>query len=101
MSGMGASPTRPGRAAEFELLTFLDRRYPLVLRLIEQMPPVLFGKGRLLAGDEVGVSVVGSREASNSGLGIVADIARGLVGRGITVRHRHQPRVSGGEPCSA
>ena len=52
---------------QFDLITVLDAGYPLALRSIHQMPPVLFVKGRLRP-DEVGVSVVGSRNASQRGL---------------------------------
>ncbi|MCV7234572.1 DNA-processing protein DprA [Mycobacterium branderi] len=72
------------RGADFELLTVLDGGYPLQLRRIHPIPPLLFVKGRLAA-DEVGVSIVGSREVSSRGRRMAADIARGLVKRGIAV----------------
>jgi DNA processing protein len=72
------------RAADFHLLTVLDRRYPLQLRQIEPIPLVLFVQGVLLA-DEVGVSVVGSREASMRGQQMASAIAGGLAERGIAV----------------
>jgi DNA processing protein len=56
----------------------------LALREIHQLPPLLFLKGRLEA-DEVGVSVVGSRNASDRGRSIAAAVARGLAERGIAV----------------
>ena len=72
------------RVGDFDVLTVLDPRYPVCLRLIEQVPPVLFVKGALVA-DEAGVSVVGSRDASRRGVEMAVAIARGLVGRGISV----------------
>jgi DNA processing protein len=72
------------RAADFDVLTVLDRRYPLQLRDIQPIPPALFVTGQLLA-DEVGVSVVGSRDASGRGQQMAGAIARGLVERGIAV----------------
>jgi DNA protecting protein DprA len=72
------------RGADFGLVTVLDPAYPLALRGIHQMPPILFDKGRLVS-DEVGVSVVGSRRASHRGLSIASNIAVGLVERGISV----------------
>jgi DNA processing protein len=72
------------RAGDFDVLTVLDRRYPLQLRSVQPMPPVLFLTGQLLAG-EVGVSVVGSRDASVRGQQMASAIARGLVERGFTV----------------
>ena len=62
----------------------LDRRYPLQLNRGQPIAPVLFVRGEVHA-DEVGVSVVGSRDASPRGQQIAGDIARGLVGRGIAV----------------
>lgn len=72
------------RAGDFDFLTVLERRYPLQLRLVRQIPPVLFVQGELLA-DEVGVSVVGSRDASARDQQMAGAIARGLVSRGIAV----------------
>jgi DNA processing protein len=68
----------------FELVTVLDADYPLALRGIHQMPPVLFVKGQLRA-DEVGVSVVGARMATQRGRAVAARVAEGLVQRGISV----------------
>ncbi len=72
------------RAAGIEVLTVLDRRYPLQLRHIQPLVPVLFVRGQLLA-DQVGVSVVGSRDASVRGQGMATAIACGLVERGFSV----------------
>lgn len=66
------------------LVTILDGEYPARLRGIHQAPPVLFARGTLIA-DDSAVSVVGSREASDRGLAIAADVAGGLVSRGVTV----------------
>jgi DNA processing protein len=72
------------RAAGFDFLTVLDQRYPLSLRRVQPMPPLLFVRGALHA-DEVGVSVVGSRDASVRGQEMAGAIARGLVERGLAV----------------
>ena len=72
------------RASDFELLTVLDRRYPVQLRRVQPLAPVLFVTGELLA-DEVGVSVVGSRDASPGGQQMADAVARGLVERGMAV----------------
>ncbi len=64
--------------------TFLDEDYPAQLREIHEIPPVLFHRGTLAAG-EIGMSVVGSRAASPRGLEIARAVARGLVDRDITV----------------
>ena len=72
------------RAADVDFLTVLDRRYPLQLRRVQPIPPVLFVKGNLLA-DEVGVSVVGSRDVSVRPQQLASSVARGLVERGCAV----------------
>lgn len=64
--------------------TVLDSLYPARLRGVHQAPPVLFSRGSMLPQDRA-VSVVGSRKASDRGLNIAANMARGLVDRGITV----------------
>jgi DNA processing protein len=71
-------------SARFGFLTFRDHEYPAQLREIHEMPPVLFYSGSLEA-DEVGVSVVGSRQASAQGLEIARSVATGLADRRITV----------------
>lgn len=65
-------------------MTFLDEDYPAQLRAIRDLPPVLFHRGGLVP-DEVAMSVVGSRNASERGLSIARSIAAGLVDRGIAV----------------
>lgn len=65
-------------------MTFLDENYPAQLRAIRDLPPVLFHRGRLEP-DEIAMSVVGSRNASDRGLMIARSIAFGLVDRGIAV----------------
>lgn len=72
------------RAANHGFLTFRDPEYPAQLREIHEMPPVLFHRGMLAAG-EVGVSVVGSRQASAQGLDIARVVSAGLADRDITV----------------
>ncbi|MBH5141421.1 DNA-processing protein DprA [Rhodococcus erythropolis] len=71
-------------SGDFDVVTVLDSGYPTSLREIYDLPPVLFTKGELQA-DVVGVSVVGSRKASDPGVQIAANLARGLVDRGISV----------------
>lgn len=71
-------------ASDFRIVTVLDADYPLALRGIHQMPPLLFVKGDLRA-DEVGVSIIGSRNPTDRGRTIAANIAEGLVQRGISV----------------
>jgi DNA protecting protein DprA len=71
-------------SADFDVVTILDARYPVALREIHQMPPMLFFKGDLRT-DDVGVSVVGSRKPSERGRSIARHVAEGLVNRQISV----------------
>jgi DNA protecting protein DprA len=72
------------QADRLGFMTFLDEDYPAQLRAIRDLPPVLFHHGRLVP-DEIAMSVVGSRNASDRGLSIARSIAAGLVDRGIAV----------------
>jgi DNA processing protein len=72
------------QAQGLRMITVLDRDYPARLRGIHQAPPVLFAEGTLIA-DDLAVSVVGSREASERGLHIATGVATSLVGEGLTV----------------
>lgn len=71
-------------ALDFQVVTILDAQYPVWLRGVHQMPPLLFVKGDLRA-EELGVSVVGSRDATGRGRSIAAHVAEGLTERGIAV----------------
>ncbi|MFG1640805.1 DNA-processing protein DprA [Amycolatopsis sp. NPDC049252] len=69
--------------AGVNFLSVLDADYPARLRGIHQAPPILFWRGQLLAKDPA-VSVVGSRNASERGLGIASEISRALIKEGVT-----------------
>lgn len=71
------------RQAQFRFLTFMDADYPVRLRDVRQIPPVIFTRGDLLAGDR-GVSVVGSRAASDDGRRFASRVAQELAARGLT-----------------
>lgn len=66
------------------LLTVLDPQYPGRLRDIREVPPFLFAEGHL-APDDRGMSVVGSRRASERGLQIARTAASLLVSKGLSV----------------
>lgn len=67
-----------------QFVTVLDSAYPRQLLDIHQVPPVLFARGQLVR-DDIGVSVVGSRDASPRGLQIASETGRYLASRGVTV----------------
>lgn len=66
------------------MVTVMDPEYPAQLRDIREAPPFLFAAGQLID-DDRGVSVVGSRQASEEGLAIAATAAGILIERGLTV----------------
>lgn len=70
--------------AGHRFLTVLDPEYPSRLLGIREIPPFLFYEGTLHEPDD-GMSVVGSRSASDWGLKLAADVARLLVAEGLTV----------------
>jgi DNA processing protein len=63
----------------FQLITVLDAAYPVNLRMVHDRPPVLFLRGHLSERDERSVAVVGTRRASDRGLGQARAIAAQLV----------------------
>jgi len=72
------------RSAGYRLVTVLDQDFPQRLLEIRETPPFLFYEGQLRDPDP-GVSVVGSREASDEGLRFAADAAQMLASEGLTV----------------
>lgn len=66
------------------MITVLDQDYPSRLLDIRETPPFLFARGTLVP-DDRGMSVVGSRRASERGHRIAAVAAELLVGKGLTV----------------
>jgi DNA processing protein len=79
-----ADDVRSWQALGYRLLSILDAEYPARLRGVQQAPPIAFTIGSVIA-DDPAVSVVGSREASDAGLAMAADLARALTARHITV----------------
>lgn len=67
------------------LLTVLDDDYPANLRLIPNLPPFIFCRGSFSDVDTWSVAVVGTRQASESGIRRAARMARLLAEREVTV----------------
>ncbi|WP_197747052.1 DNA-processing protein DprA [Mycobacterium conspicuum] len=65
-------------------MSVLDNDFPRRLLDIVETPPFLFSQGRVDQ-DDPGMSVVGSRKASERGLDMASKIARFLVKQGLTV----------------
>lgn len=70
--------------AGYRFLTVLDADYPSQLLGIRETPPFLFYEGSLQTRDE-GISVVGSRSATEWGLRLATEASRHLASEGLTV----------------
>lgn len=66
-------------------LTWHDDEYPKRLREIFDRPPVLFVRGTIIAADEWGVAVVGTRRVTVYGRQVAEEMARGLAVNRVTV----------------
>jgi len=67
------------------ITTYLDSDYPVMLREIDDPPPILYMKGNLdsLAMDYI--ALVGTTQATQAGLRLAVDLARAFVERGYGV----------------
>jgi DNA processing protein len=67
------------------VLTLIDEDYPRLLREIDQPPPVLYIRGKLLPSDEFAVAMVGTRRVTPYGQQITRDTSIFLAGHGLTI----------------
>jgi DNA processing protein len=67
------------------LVTVLDDDYPANLRVIYNLPPFLFYRGRLEREDARSIAVVGTRDASDEGIDSARRMARYLAQAQVTV----------------
>ena len=72
-------------APDRHVLTLADPDYPPLLRRLEDAPPLLFVEGDLNALWRAQIAMVGSRNASQGGIGIARDFARHFARLGIVV----------------
>jgi DNA processing protein len=68
-----------------DTISVLEGAYPVYLRMVHDRPPVLFVRGALSDRPLVAVAVVGTRRASERGIGQAQAIARGLINAGYVV----------------
>lgn len=68
-----------------QLVTVLDEGYPPNLRLIPNLPPFIFYRGTFTDADAWSVAVVGTREATESGIRRAGSMAKLLAQRDVTV----------------
>ncbi|MFO7577010.1 MAG: DNA-processing protein DprA [Pelovirga sp.] len=81
------------------LISFWDADYPALLRTIYDPPALLYLRGRLPQAD--GFAVVGSRQATASGLSFARDVAKGLAQRNICVISGMARGVDSAAHCGA
>jgi DNA processing protein len=67
------------------VLTLSHPEYPENLRVVENRPPLLFVAGSLSPGDGQAVSVIGTRQPSDSGRALARDVAQALGRSGFVV----------------
>lgn len=67
------------------VLTYLDERYPAILRTIPDPPPLLYLQGTLMETDRHAVAVVGTRKVSAAGRVFAEELARDLAAMGFTI----------------
>ena len=72
------------RTAGYRVTAFYEPDFPSQLRDINEMPPLIWTRGTLVAGD-LGVSVVGTRKPSPEALNFVRELVAGLVDHSRTV----------------
>jgi len=70
---------------EWDFFLFDDPGYPESLKNIPDPSPYLFFKGTYSSEDQLAIAIVGSRQASESGLIFAGNLAETLVQKGVTV----------------
>ncbi len=70
---------------KIQYITLWDDNYPELLKRIPDAPVLLFYKGILKEHHQKAVAIVGTRSPSSYGKVVTAELARQLVGHGITV----------------
>lgn len=68
-----------------KMLTILDKDYPENLKDLEDAPPILYCRGKLVLGDGNAVAIVGTRRATHYGKAIARALGEKLSALGITV----------------
>ncbi|MCK4420792.1 DNA-processing protein DprA [candidate division WOR-3 bacterium] len=70
---------------DISILTFEDTLYPKNLLDLEDAPPILYCKGKLLPGDCNAVAIIGTRKATEYGKTVARNMARKLSCRGVVI----------------
>jgi DNA processing protein len=68
-----------------EISTYLDDDYPGILRVIDDPPPILYFRGNRAALERKYVALVGTTEATQTGIRLAVDLSREFVKRGFGI----------------
>ncbi|MDX1991589.1 MAG: DNA-processing protein DprA [bacterium] len=87
------------------LLTLFDEEYPPLLKQVDDAPPVLYIRGKLLPSDQLALGIVGTRKATQYGKDVAQDLSRRLAQHDVTIvsglaqgidSAAHQGAINGG-----
>ena len=70
---------------DIQVLTWNDEDYPSILKEIDQPPPVLYVRGKILPDDNRAAAIVGTRKVTAYGRQVTEEITHHLVQNGFTV----------------
>jgi len=73
------------RRAGATLVTSIHSNYPTLLKELEDMPAVLYVRGRLIEADHQALAVVGTRKASKYGRDVAYSMSKQLAPQGVTI----------------
>ncbi|MDR3576268.1 MAG: DNA-processing protein DprA [Anaerolineaceae bacterium] len=73
------------QSQDIDVMTWLDATYPKRLKEIDQPPPVLYLRGKLLPEDDWTVAIVGTRRITSYGRQIAEELSGYLASNGVTV----------------
>lgn len=67
------------------LLTLEDDRYPVLLKRLDDAPPVLYVRGTVTPTDHLSIAIVGTRKVTRYGQDVTRMLAQELAERGVTI----------------
>src|SRR5208283_1803977 len=70
---------------KIRIVTLFDKEYPEPLSHLDNAPPILYAKGDLIEEDRFALAMVGSRNMSEYGRKIAADLSYELASTGLTI----------------
>jgi len=70
---------------KIKAVTFLDELYPVLLRNITPLPPVIFYRGEIKKEEKLPVAIIGTRNATSYGKYVAERLAEELAESGVTI----------------